>query len=167
MTRLSSLALGLWIAAGSLLAAEPLTVARVEPAAEMNALFTRTNGWIGGDGAYSVTLSPERTVWLFSDTWLGRVEHGRRTNAVLVNNSVGVQTGRGTDARMEFFHGHDNLVEPKIRCIGLPDHFVEHGPQAFWRDRFNLSAEGIVREVEKHFADLFDAAALPAKARRD
>lgn len=79
----------------------------------------------------------------------------------------GALPGGFGDAVLEFFHGHDNLVEPKIRCIGLPDHFVEHGPQAFWRDRFNLSAEGIVREVEKHFADLFDAAALPAKARRD
>jgi 1-deoxy-D-xylulose-5-phosphate synthase len=69
----------------------------------------------------------------------------------------GALPGGFGDAVLEFYHGHDNLVEPKIRCIGLPDQFVEHGPQAFWRDRFNLSAEGIVREVETHFADMFGA----------
>ncbi|MEO8288019.1 MAG: 1-deoxy-D-xylulose-5-phosphate synthase [Chloroflexota bacterium] len=61
------------------------------------------------------------------------------------------------DAVLEFFHSHDNLVQPKIRCIALPDVFVDHGPQAMWRDRFNMSSEGIVREVKKHFSDLFDA----------
>lgn len=59
------------------------------------------------------------------------------------------------DAVLEFFHSHDNLSEPKIHCIGLPDIFVDHGPQAMWRDRFNMSAEGIVREVKKHFSDLY------------
>jgi 1-deoxy-D-xylulose-5-phosphate synthase len=59
------------------------------------------------------------------------------------------------DAVLEFFHSHDNLVEPKIRIIGLPDEYVDHGPQAVWREKFNLSAEGIVRESEKHFPELF------------
>ena len=63
----------------------------------------------------------------------------------------GAMPGGFGDAVLEFFHAHDNLVEPKIRCIGLPDEFVDHGPQAMWRDRFNLSAEGIVREV-KHIS---------------
>jgi 1-deoxy-D-xylulose-5-phosphate synthase len=60
------------------------------------------------------------------------------------------------DAVLEFFHSHDNLVEPKIRCIALPDQFIDHGPQNLWRDRFNLSAEGIVREVKRHYSDLFE-----------
>jgi 1-deoxy-D-xylulose-5-phosphate synthase len=59
------------------------------------------------------------------------------------------------DAVLEFFHKHDNLVEPKIRCIALPDLFIDHGPQALWRDRFNMSAEGIVREIKQHVADRF------------
>lgn len=72
------------------------------------------------------------------------------------------------DAVLEFFHSHDNLVEPKIRTLGLPDEFVDHGPQALYRERFNLSGEGIVREVEKHFADLFETeGALVRESRRD
>jgi hypothetical protein len=65
------------------------------PAPELDALFDRTDEWIGGDGAYSVALSPKRTLWLFSDTWVGKIHDGRRTDATIVNNSVGVQDGVG------------------------------------------------------------------------
>ena len=58
-------------------------------------LFERTDGWIGADGAYSVAFSPKRTLWLFSDTWVGKIRNGRRTDATIVNNSVGVQEGIG------------------------------------------------------------------------
>jgi 1-deoxy-D-xylulose-5-phosphate synthase len=92
---------------------------------------------------------------------------GANFKRILTVEEGAVPGGFG-DAVLEFFHAHDNLVEPKIRVIGLPDEFVEHGPQALWRERFNLSADGIVREVEKHFADLFESAgAIATKSRRD
>jgi hypothetical protein len=42
-----------------------------------------------------VALSPKRTVWLFSDTWVGKIRNGRRTDATIVNNTVGVQEAGG------------------------------------------------------------------------
>lgn len=72
------------------------------PAPELDALFQRKDGWIGADGAFSVALSPEKTLWLFSDTWLGEVRGGKRTHVSMINNSVGVQSGRGADAKLEF-----------------------------------------------------------------
>ncbi len=66
------------------------------------------------------------------------------------------------DAVLEFYHQRPSLKEPKIRIIGLPDEFVEHGPQPLWRDRFNLSAEGIVREVQRQFPDLLRVSQKPA-----
>ena len=47
-----------------LLGAGPPVVQSSAPAADLDALFERTDGWIGGDGAYSVVLSPARTIWL-------------------------------------------------------------------------------------------------------
>jgi hypothetical protein len=76
-------------------AAGPPVVKSAAPAADLDALFQQTDGWIGGDGAYSVALSPKRTLWLFSDTWVGKIRHGRRTDATIVNNTVGVQEGSG------------------------------------------------------------------------
>ena len=79
------------------------------PAPEMDALFQQTNGWIGGDGAYSVALTPERTLWLFSDTWIGNVRDGKRTNATMVNNTLAIEDGLGAKAKLQFIvrHGAD------------------------------------------------------------
>ncbi len=78
---------------------------------------------------------------------------GSNFSRILTVEEGAIPGGFG-DAVLEFFHTHENLREPKIYCVGLPDEFIEHGPQALWRDRFNLSAEGIVREVKKRFPDL-------------
>jgi hypothetical protein len=86
----------LWVALASpALGAEPPVVQSATPAPDLDALFVRADGWIGADGAFSVSLSPRRTLWLFSDTWVGKVRDGRRTDATVVNNTVGVQEGSG------------------------------------------------------------------------
>jgi hypothetical protein len=71
--------------------AGPPVVKSAARAPDLDALFYRTDGWIGADGAYSVSLSVNRTLWLFSDTWVGKIRDGRRTDATIVNNSVGLQ----------------------------------------------------------------------------
>lgn len=66
------------------------------PALEMNALFDlRGPGWTGADSTYSVPLPDGRTVWLFSDTFLGVVDDrgGRDRFSPLVNNTLVVQDG--------------------------------------------------------------------------
>lgn len=77
------------------------------PVPEMDALFQETNGWIGGDGAYSVSLTAERNLWLFSDTWVGEVRERKRTNATMVNNTLALQDGRGAEAKMRFIVRRD------------------------------------------------------------
>jgi len=72
------------------------------PAPELDALFQQTNGWIGADGDYSVALTPGRTLWLFSDTWVGNVIDGRRTNVTMVNNTLALQDGRGAKSKLQF-----------------------------------------------------------------
>jgi hypothetical protein len=62
----SRLVIALLLIAGPA-AAAPLVFAEARPIPEMNTLFEQTNSWIGGDGVYSVALTPERTLWLFSD----------------------------------------------------------------------------------------------------
>jgi hypothetical protein len=81
----------------------PPAVAKAEPDAKLTAKFRRTDGWVGGDGAFSVPLSDKRAVWLFSDSWVGTVRDGKRKDVSMVNNTVGVQEGRGPDAKLTFF----------------------------------------------------------------
>jgi len=40
-----------------------------------------------------------------------------------------------------------NIPGLKIKRLGLPDEFIEHGPQNLLRKRFSLDAEGIAREA--------------------
>ncbi len=73
---------------------------------QYNRLFQQTNGWIGADGDFTVTLTNDLTLWLFSDTFIGEVRHGHRVHAAMVNNSVALQHGVDpANARVEFFHG--------------------------------------------------------------
>ena len=68
----------------------------------LEARFRRTEGWIGADGAFSVSLSETRTAWLFSDTWVGAIRDGKRKPVGLVNNSVGIQDGTGAEMKVTF-----------------------------------------------------------------
>lgn len=85
----------------------------VEALPAYEALFTRSQGWIGADAIYSVALTPDQTMWLFGDTFWGRIENGRRRDALLVNNTVAVQTGRSPpNADIAFYIGRQENGEP-------------------------------------------------------
>lgn len=88
-------------------------VENAEPVPELDAKFQRTDGWIGGDGVFSAPISDKRTLWLFSDTWVGSIRDGKRKDVVMVNNTVGVQEGMGSDARLTFAIALTNQSKPK------------------------------------------------------
>jgi hypothetical protein len=110
----------------------------------VDALFDCADGWIGGDGAYSVALSPKRTLWLFSDTWVGKIRDGRRTDATIVNNTVGVQEGAGT--RLTYSIARDRGGKP-VALIVPADGRGWFWLQAGAADRGRLSL--FLNQVEK------------------
>ncbi len=85
---------------------------RAEPAPEWTARFAGKAGWIGGDGVYSVALGGNRILWLFGDSLLGAVRDGRREGAVMVNNTLGVQTVEGKDPSIRFVSGKKREGKP-------------------------------------------------------
>jgi hypothetical protein len=85
----------------------------VEPWPQFDALFAGDNGWTGADGAYSVELSDGSILWLFGDTWIGKIQDGRHVDSVLVNNSIALQIGIDpAAARVEFFWGDTQEGKP-------------------------------------------------------
>jgi len=42
----------------------------------------------------------------------------------------------------------------RVRCLGLPEVFIEHGAQKLIRSRYNLDAQGIARQVLNSFPEL-------------
>lgn len=88
-----------------LLCGSALIPASAQPIAkhvpEWDSLFQRTSGWIGADGALSIPLTTNKTLWLFGDTFVGEIKDGRRTNAVMINNSIAIQVSTN---RPQFFY---------------------------------------------------------------
>ena len=73
---------------------------------ETDALFQRTNGWLGADGDFTVSLTNGLTLWLFSDTFIGEVSGGHRVRSTMINNSAAWQEDNDSArARVTFFHG--------------------------------------------------------------
>jgi hypothetical protein len=93
------------------------TVVKAEPIPELNAKFQRPDGWVGADGVYSAVLSDKRTLWLFSDTWVGSIRAGKRKDVVMVNNTVGVQEGTGSDTSITFTIARTGDDKPKALFI--------------------------------------------------
>lgn len=62
---------------------------------DWDAAFTRSDGWTGGDVIGTVDLQDGRTVWMFGDTWIGRIVDGKHApGSRLVNNSIAVHRSR-------------------------------------------------------------------------
>ena len=99
----------------------------VAPLPAWDAAFDRSSGWVGGDGAYSTPLGRDRTLWLFGDTFVGRVEGGRRVASRLIANSLAVQRGEQPGSGfLEFFYGTDAANLPQA-AFAPPD-----GDTWFW-----------------------------------
>lgn len=93
--------------------AEPVRFESAEPVPAWDAKFRRTGGWLGADGNYSIRVAPDRVLWFFSDTLVGRIDSGRRIDTRMVNNSVGVQTGRPGEEAVEFYYRTTEQGEPQ------------------------------------------------------
>jgi hypothetical protein len=88
------------------------TIQSAVPAEDINAKFNLKEGWIGGDGAHSLALRDNKTLWLFSDTWIGKINGDKREDATIVNNTLAIQTGSASDPSLEFFIQKDAKGAP-------------------------------------------------------
>lgn len=69
----------------------------------------------------------------------------QKTGKIVTVEENVIQGGFGS-AVMELLHAHglDHVV---IRCLGLPDQYIEHGSQSLLRHKYGLDAEGIEKVV--------------------
>jgi 1-deoxy-D-xylulose-5-phosphate synthase len=64
----------------------------------------------------------------------------------LITVEENILAGGFGSAILELLHS-DGCFPLKVRCIGIPAHFVEHGPQDILRKQYHLTPEGIAQEV--------------------
>jgi len=67
----------------------PAITATITP--DWESPFARTSGWTGADGAATIPLPNNKTLWLFGDTWIGPVIDGRHAEgSTMVNNTIAI-----------------------------------------------------------------------------
>jgi hypothetical protein len=121
------------LACAAIAAEAPL--AEAVPDAAWDAVFDRTEGWIGGDAIYSTTLPGGEVLWLFADTFLGQVRDGRRqTGLKMVNNTLARHAmppiGQATQpADVKFLWG-DSTNSATPQAWIRPDRKLAAGPRA-------------------------------------
>lgn len=126
----------------------------VERDEQWEALFDRNSGWTGADGIYSIPLSdtnpitsnsPTKTLFVFSDTFIGDVNvPGRRLpGSTLVNNTLALMDGlEPIPEAIDFFWREGSDGSPKAV-------FVPTTPDANPGDWYWLM-DGIALEATTH-----------------
>lgn len=126
------------------------------PAEDYTSQFHRRTGWTGADGTYSVPLPDGRTVWLFSDSFVGDLtpDGHRGPGTKFVNNTIAVQTAPG---KVEFFHG--GSPEQPQAVLTPPD-----GKGWFWLHDAVADSEGKLHVMLGQFDRTPDGGALGFEA---
>jgi len=121
------------------LSLKPLTFTS-EPAPEWTALMERTSGWFGADGIFSIPLDGvedqqvenKKTLFIFSDTYIGEVENGvPKPGNVMVNNTTAWMTGYVPDkSAITFEYNKDKDGNPTSYFV--PNNKNSKEGEYFW-----------------------------------
>jgi hypothetical protein len=75
--------------------------------------FPYSQGWLGGDSAYSIPLDSNSTLWLFGDTFVGKVDSTeRRPSTAMIHNSIAIRKCQG-DCRITYWWSGMYGAHPK------------------------------------------------------
>jgi len=141
-----------------------------ESAPEWTALMERTSGWFGADGIFSIPLdgkeeqgvADKKTLFIFSDTYIGEVVNNvPKPGNVMVNNSTAWMTGVEPDkGKITFTCNTLNNGEPTSYFV--PDNEMSKEGEFFWLgDGFINQVSGnalyvFAYHVHKTGPDVFD-----------
>ena len=75
----------------------------------------------------------------------------KRTGKVLTVEENVLQGGFGS-AVLELFQER-GLISVQVKRLGIPDIFLEHGPQALLREKYGIDENGIIKGVKKMFEE--------------
>ena len=111
-----------------------------EAAPEWTALMERTSGWFGADGIFSIPLDgketqnvkDKKTLFIFSDTYIGDVVNGvPKPGNVMVNNTTAWMTGNEPiKSNIDFEYNKD--VNGKPKSYFIPNDAISKPGEYYW-----------------------------------
>ena len=124
---------------GSEAVLQPITFTS-EAAPEWTSLMERTSGWFAADGIFTIPLDGredqgvkgKKTLFIFSDTYIGEVENNiPKPGNVMVNNTTAWLSGIEADrSAISFEFNKDEKGEPTSYFV--PDNAVSEKGEYFW-----------------------------------
>ena len=86
----------------------------------------------------------------------------KKTGKVLTVEENVLQGGFGS-AVLELFQER-GLLSTQVKRLGIPDIFIEHGPQALLREKYGIDENGIFKEVREMFEEGWSDSIYPSQA---
>jgi 1-deoxy-D-xylulose-5-phosphate synthase len=86
----------------------------------------------------------------------------KRTGKVLTVEENALQGGFGS-AVLELFQER-GLISVQVKRLGIPDIFLEHGPQALLREKYGIDENGIIKGVKKMFEEEWSGSASTSQS---
>jgi len=105
---------------------------------EYNTLFTRYNGWTGGDIAHTVPLTDSITLWLFGDSWIGHVKKNSHSGSKMICNSLAIQYGKSANEKnLKFYY---KTIDGKPSPLFAP----ANGEGQYWLTRGGIKTGNVL-----------------------
>src|SRR5262249_19158802 len=70
----------------------------------LDAAFQNKQGWTGADDAYSFSVTYDRTLWIFADTFIGKIDGDKRLSATMIHSSAAFQKLRTSPPKLDFLY---------------------------------------------------------------
>lgn len=109
-------------------------------APEWTSLMERTSGWFAADGIFSIPLdgienqedSAKKTLFIFSDTYIGEVVNNvPKSGNVMVNNTLAWMSGNKADKKtIEFTYNTNSQAKPISYFVPNPE--ISRTGEYFW-----------------------------------
>lgn len=129
--------------------------------------FPYSQGWLGGDSAYSIPLDSSSTLWLFGDSFVGTAEAtDRRQSSAMIHNSIAIRRCQG-GCRITYWwsdmytpHPESFFKTPKSDYYWPLDGFVYRGKlYVFWEQMhkagnggaFGFDYSSVVLAIISHY----------------
>lgn len=86
-------------------APSPPTVLSVVPDKQLQARINNSEGFCGGDAAYSIKLKDGLSLWVFGDSFRGTIKNGKRVNNKMEHNCVAVDDQNKATGKLKYYFG--------------------------------------------------------------
>ena len=103
--------------------------------------FHTDSAWSGGDGAYSISLGKDRTLWIFGDSFIGTISGGRRLNNVMIHNAIALQDQKS--GKMSFYWAKQS--QPASYFADKDSYWLWPGDGIFYNDRVYCFARQVAQ----------------------